>query len=77
VAFVDWECKPHGVPGTGLLFPQITYAISLNHGRPGTYRTVCEPPLIVRSSSFERFKIKLTDTGYAWRGTITITLDHG
>ncbi|WP_437916531.1 metallophosphoesterase [Sorangium sp. So ce302] len=77
VNFIEWEVKPHGIPGSGLLFPQITYEISINHGRPGTYRSVCEPPLIVRAGSVERFKIRVRDTGYAWRGTIAVTLDFG
>jgi hypothetical protein len=77
VEFIDWEPKMHGLPGEGLLFPQITYEVSINNGKPGTYRSVCEPPLVVRASSVERFKIRITETGYAWRGTIVLTLDYG
>jgi hypothetical protein len=77
VDFVEWECNPHGYPGTGLLFPQVTYAVSINRGRPGTYTARCEPPLIIRGGSVERFKIRLCDTGYAWRGTIVVSLDYG
>jgi len=77
VKFLDWENKMHGLPGQGLLFPQITYAISINRGQPGVYRSVCDPPLIVRAGSVERFKIRICDTGYAWRGTIALTLDYG
>lgn len=77
VDFIDWEPKMHGIPGQGLLFPQITYEISINHGRPDTYRSVCEPPLVVRAGGVERFKIRIRDTGYAWRGTIELTLDYG
>jgi hypothetical protein len=77
VEFIDWEPKMHGLPGEGLLFPQITYEISINHGTPSLYRTLCEPPLIVRAGSVERFKIRIRETGYAWRGTIVLTLDYG
>lgn len=77
VDFIDWEPKMHGIPGQGLLFPQITYEISINHGRPDTYRSVCEPPLVVRAGGVERFKVRIRDTGYAWRGTIELTLDYG
>lgn len=77
VDFIEWEPKMHGIPGEKLLYPQITYKVSINHGKPALYRTICEPPLIVTAKSFERFKICICDTGYAWRGTITITLDYG
>jgi hypothetical protein len=77
VDFIDWESKMHGIPGQGLLFPQITYEISINHGRPDTYRSLCEPPLVVRAGGVERFKVRIRDTGYAWRGSIVLTLDYG
>jgi hypothetical protein len=77
VEFIDWEPKMHGLPGEGLLFPQITYDISINRGRPGLYRSVLEPPLVVGAASVERFKIRIRDTGYAWRGTIVLSLDYG
>jgi hypothetical protein len=73
----DRNIKPHGLPGEGLLFPQITYAVSLKHGQPGTYRLQCDPPLLIRKESMERFKIRLTDTGYSWYGSVAITLDYG
>lgn len=73
----DCERVLHGLPGEGLLFPQITYKVSINHGQPGFYRSSCEPPLIVHASSVERFKIRINDTGYAWRGTMVVTLDYG
>ncbi len=75
--FIDWEPKMHGLPGQGLLFPQIIYKVSINHGRPGIYRSVCEPPLVIRAGGVERFKIRICDTGYAWRGTIEVILDYG
>jgi hypothetical protein len=31
----------------------------------------------VTKESVERFKIRLTDTGYAWYGSVAITLDYG
>ena len=77
VEFIDWEPKMHGLPGQGLLFPQITYKISINHGKPDIYRSVCDPPLVVHAGSVERFKIRICDTGYAWHGTIEVTLDYG
>jgi hypothetical protein len=77
VDFIDWESKMHGLPGEGLLLPQITYEVSINHGQPGRYRSLCEPPLVVRAGSVERFKVRITDTGYAWRGSIELTLDYG
>lgn len=67
----------HGLPGEGLLFPQITYAVSINAGRPGTYVEECDPPLIVRARSLERFKVRLTHTGYSWRGPVRISLQFG
>lgn len=67
----------HGIPGDGLLFPQITYAVSINGGVPGTYAEECEPPLIVRAKSLERFKVRLTHTGYSWRGPVRISLRFG
>jgi hypothetical protein len=76
-AISEWEIDPHGIPGQGLLFPQITYTVSLKGGRPGLHHAKCDPPLVVRHGSVERFKIRLTDTGYSWKGTIRIILDHG
>jgi hypothetical protein len=73
----DWEWKPHGVPGTGLLYSQFTYAVSVAGGQPGVYRTKCEPPLKIDGEDVERFKISLVDTGYAWRGNIVVSLDYG
>jgi hypothetical protein len=77
VELIDWQGVLHGLPGEGLLFPQITYEVSIGGGDPGTYRSVCEPPLLVRAGSLERFKIRLRDTGYAWNATAIITLDYG
>lgn len=73
----DREIKPHGLPGEGLLFPQHTYRVSLEGGKAGLHRTECEPPLLVRRESLERFKIRLADTGYSWRGNVALTLDYG
>jgi hypothetical protein len=36
-----------------------------------------EPPLIVEAGKHERFKIKLTDAGYAWTGYVRIGLLYG
>ena len=69
--------KPHGLPGTGLLHPQIIYDVSIGHGAEGSYMTECEPPLIVRAGSVERFKVRICDTGYAWRGAVRLSLAYG
>jgi hypothetical protein len=73
----DWRLKMHGLPGDGLLFPQITYAISIRGGRPGAYIAECDPPLLVKSREPERFKIRITDTGYAWNGGLRVSLQPG
>jgi hypothetical protein len=73
----DWRLKMHGLPGDGLLFPQITYAVSIRGGRPGVHTSDCEPPLLVKAGGLERFKICVTDTGYAWNGGLRISLLAG
>lgn len=67
----------HGIPGDGLLFPQITYAISINGGAPGDYASDCEPPLLVRPKRVERFKVRLVMTGYSWTGFVRLVLKYG
>jgi hypothetical protein len=73
----DRHQKMHGLPGEGLLFPQITYSLSIKGGRVGIYFTGCEPPLIVKGLSLERFKICITDTGFAWVGGLRLSLIAG
>lgn len=73
----DWRSKLHGLPGSGLLFPQITYAVSIGGGKAGSHAAVCEPPLLVRTGELERFKIRVTDTGYAWNGALRLSLLAG
>lgn len=73
----DWRIKMHGIPGDGLLFPQITYAVSIQGGKSGVYFAQCEPPLIVKATEVERFKIRITDTGYAWNGGLRLSLQSG
>lgn len=68
----DWNLKAHGLPGDGLLFPQITYKISIGGGKPGEYRQECEPPLLVKAGDMERFKIRVTDAGYSWNGGLRV-----
>jgi hypothetical protein len=70
----DWREKMHGVPGDGLLLPQITYAVSIHRGKVGVHSTECEPPLVVKGENLERFKIRVTDTGYAWNGGLRLSL---
>ena len=64
----DWRIKMHGIPGDGLLFPQITYAVSIQGGKSGVYFAQCEPPLIVKATEVERFKIRITDFPQATPG---------
>lgn len=73
----DWEVKLHGIPGAGLLFPQIEYVVPINMGQPGRYSANCEPPLVVRGNGPERFKIRLSETGYAWQGIVQVSLNYG
>jgi hypothetical protein len=68
---------PHGFPGDALLHPQITYKVSINEGDPGDYSAKCEPPLVVKPRSHERFKVALSDTGYSWGGTVQLGLHFG
>lgn len=71
------EIDPHGLPGEGLLFPQITYDVSIHGGQPGAYSSRCEPPLVVKAGGVARFKIRIRDTGYSWRGNVVLGLDCG
>ena len=73
----DKQLKMHGLPGEGLLLPQITYAVSICGGKVGIHSSVCEPPLLVKASNLERFKIRVTDTGFAWNGGLRLTLFAG
>lgn len=73
----DWRPKLHGLPGEGLLFSQITYVVSIHGGKPGLHSAVCEPPVLVKAGNPERFKIRITDTGYAWNGALRISLLAG
>jgi hypothetical protein len=67
----------HGLPGQGLLLPQITYTVSIRGGRTGRYPVTCDPPLLVKGRDLERFKIRITDTGYAWNGAVRLALIAG
>jgi hypothetical protein len=73
----DWQSKLHGLPGQGLVFPQVEYAVSINYGRLGKYSVECDPPLAVSAGGVSRFKIRLTETGYAWNGTMEVGLRYG
>ena len=68
---------PHGFPGDALLHPQITYKVPINQGSPGDYEIRCDPPLLVKPRSHERFKIALSETGYSWGGTVQIRMQFG
>jgi hypothetical protein len=73
----DRRVKMHGLPGDGLLFPQITYVVSIRGGKSGVHFAECEPPLLVKGGALERFKIRITDTGYAWNGGLRVSLQSG
>lgn len=66
-----------GLPGTGLLYPQFTYAISLRGGEAGSHIEKMEPPLVIEAGKHERFKVKLTNSGSAWTGYIRMNLAYG
>ena len=66
-----------GMPGTGLLWRQHTYALSLHGGEPGTRMERLEPPLVVDSGTHQRFNIKIAATGYAWTGYLRLTMLYG
>lgn len=65
-----------GYPDSGLLYSQYTHNTSLRKGVPGVWTERLEPPLIVDPYKHERFKIRFTDTGYAWRGYLKVTLQY-
>lgn len=73
----DSRTQMHGLPGEGLLFPQITYVVSIHGGKNGVYCSECDPPLLIRKRNMERFKIRLTHTGYAWHGGVRLILLAG
>ena len=57
-----------------MLYPQHTHTISLEGGKPGSRIERLDPPLKVDAGEHQRFKIKLTHSGYAWTGFIRMTL---
>lgn len=73
----DRHTKMRGVPGEGLLIPRITYAVSIHGGESGVHSAECLPPLRVKGGDLERFKIRITDTGYAWIGGLRVSLQTG
>lgn len=73
----ECELALHGVPDRGLLFSSCTYSVSVGHGKPGNYGSPCEPPLTIPAGRVRRFKLRLRDTGYSWRGTVVVGLRHG
>jgi hypothetical protein len=38
---------------------------------------VNDPPVVIRAKDLQRFKLRLTDTGYGWNGALQITLLAG
>ena len=74
-----YDVKRHlrGLPGEGLLYAQHTYPISLRAGEPGVWTERMEPPLLVEAGNHERFKVRCTNSGYAWTGFLRLTLLYG
>ncbi|MCI0627224.1 MAG: hypothetical protein L0387_37185 [Acidobacteria bacterium] len=66
-----------GLPGTGLLWPQHSYTISLHGGAPGIRTERLEPPLVVDPGAHQRFRIKFVEAGYAWTGYVRLALIYG
>jgi hypothetical protein len=66
-----------GIPGEALLFPQITYVVSLKNGEQGLQFSKLDLPLLVKSGAHERFKVRCTDVGSAWSGALRFTLKYG
>jgi hypothetical protein len=66
-----------GLPGEGLLWPQATYALSLKNGNPDQSPTRLVPPLEIEAGKHARFHIRLSETGYAWTGSVRIHLLFG
>jgi hypothetical protein len=77
VDLFDVRYHLRGLPGTALLYSQHTYTLSLHGGRPGTWVEPLDPPLTVDAGANQRFKIKFTETGYAWSGYAKLTLIYG
>jgi len=73
----DHRPSLHGIAEEGLLLPKISYRISIGEGRQGDYESRCEPPLLIAPRCHQRFKICITDAGYAWSGTLQVRLDCG
>jgi hypothetical protein len=77
VEIADVRRHLRGLPGTALLYSQHTYSISLRGGKRGTWCEALDPPLTVNYGENQRFKIKLTEAGYAWTGYVKLTLIYG
>jgi hypothetical protein len=77
VDIFDVRSHMRGPSGTRLLYPQRTHTISLRGGKPGSHMKRLAPPLIVGAEGSQRFKVKLTYSGYAWNGYIRMTLLYG
>lgn len=77
VTLYDVRYQMRGLPGTALLYSQHTYTTSLRRGRAGTWVEPFDPPLTVDAGTNQRFKIKLTDGGYAWTGYAQLTVLYG
>jgi hypothetical protein len=66
-----------GLRGAGLLYAQCTYTVSLGGGQPGTQVVRLERALLVYAGQHQRFKLKCTDAGFAWREFLRLTLLYG
>ena len=48
--------------------------VLLQGGKVGILLAVCEPPVVIKGGNLERFKVRVTDTGFAWNGRLRLTL---
>lgn len=76
VELFDVRRQLRGLPGTGLLYSQVTYSVSLEDGTPGERVVILDPPLLVDTGEHQRFSIRCTDTGYAWTGYLRMAVHY-
>lgn len=74
---MDVARKAWGVPQDPLLISKVTYDLPIGKGKPGRYQAPCNPGLIIEAGQHQRFKIRLTETGYGWRGYMKIAIRYG
>jgi len=77
IEMFDPRRRLRGLPGEGLLWPQVTYALSLKNGNPDQSPIRLTPPLEIHAGKHACFNIRLFETGYAWTGSVRIHLLFG